>query len=1338
MVVGLLLLSPPMKDWAPWVLGGGLLAIAGLAVWVGKTWANDRRRVAQLIEQRFPQLDSRLITALELRPLPGQLGLSFLQHELLAETSQIGLSQPWEDAIPTSKLWTARLLQIASFLVCGVLLGQIVLGRFDSPTENLLAEAPVPAHGQQPTELPAIAVTVEPGDVEIEAGRTLLVTARFPGELPAGAELVVLNDAGELARLPMRRSLKDPVFGGSIPDVQQTLTYRVEYAEGQSADYRVAPYTLPQLVRADAELQYPEYTGLETKRLEDIRRVTVVEGTKLAWDCVLNKEVQSAVLVGDDGTEIELTMRSRPPGEGLENAVVMQGQWTAGEAERHRFRLQLRDAAGRMNRDPETLIVEVVPNRPPELKVAFPGRDVRTSPIEELQLAATAADDFGIRELGVVYQLPGGDEQSLTVEIDAQQAPARKAEFSNLLQLEQWSLQPNDLISYAFYADDIGPDGAVRRTFSDLFFAEVRDFEEIFRQVASSAAEQRQQQQAGEQQGEQSPSEELLESQKQIIVATWNLQRRERGSRPSPQFEGDLVVLRDSQAKVQELTEARLEELQDAELRQYAEAAAVAMQQAAAEFERVRSLRQASELQHPLQHAQTAYRELLKLNSREKQVQNSQQQSSSSQSRSSAQRQMQQQLNQLELNNDRSRYQNERQAQEQQQRDQAAQETLQVLNRLRELARRQEELNQKVKELEQQLRNAASAEEQRELQRQLKRLQDEQQQMLRDVDELREQMDQPQNQEQMADAREQVDQTRERVLRASQALEQGQTSQALTEGTRAERELNELKEQFRQQSAGQFDDRVRELRQNVDELASNQREIQRQMRANPAAADPAAPRTAPSLREEPKDDRRAQLAENLQGQKTRLEETLEQMKSLIEDSEQTESLLSSRLYDTVRDLRKFEPEDALELASRLFRNGYDQEAQAAEEQARQGIERLQDGVRQAARSVLGDETAALRLAQSELQELTESIARELAQSDAARNPADHQATPSGGRTPGNSGEQTQPTGDDPAAEQSPPGSRGDRETPSEQRERATRSPGTNPEEQPQSPRDGAGMERPGDAARPPGRPAEQENAEAATPAGENDPAGEPGSGGRRPGSPDASKSERRPGEQNSNSAGPNEPGREENQPGMEQRGAAPTGEQASPQQPNGQQGGSPGESESSGDAQRGGQQSGRGEQTPSGQAAAGGGSPPRSGSDSAMRSVLDALGGGGGRETDGGFRGPERPLTGTEFRQWSDRMRSLEEMLTDPDLQARAAEIRDQARQMRNEVQRHSQEPNWDLVRTGIYGPMLELQRRIAEDLARRERTGELVPIDRDPVPEQYRELVKQYYEELSRMPLKP
>jgi hypothetical protein len=128
----------------------------------------------------------------------------------------------------------------------------------------------------------------------------------------------------------------------------------------------------------------------------------------------------------------------------------------------------------------------------------------------------------------------------------------------------------------------------------------------------------------------------------------------------------------------------------------------------------------------------------------------------------------------------------------------------------------------------------------------------------------------------------------------------------------------------------------------------------------------------------------------------------------------------------------------------------------------------------------------------------------------------------------------------------------------------------------------------------------------------------------------------------------------------------------------------------------------------------------------------DSAGGGGGNQ-----RGrwdqfdPNGPLTGRDYRQWSDRLRDVEEMLNEQELRNDVAQVRDRARAIRSEFTRHGKEPQWNLVQQFITSPLTELRKRIGEELAKLESDEAMVPIDRDPVPGRYAELVKKYYENL-------
>ena len=254
--------------------------------------------------------------------------------------------------------------------------------------------------------------------------------------------------------------------------MKQDLRYLIDYDGKQTREYKVTVYDLPSLVRSDLELTYPSYTGLDTKRLEDAFEAVVVEGTSIHVTCRVNKPLASAKLVENEATSLTLTADPANP-------LVYQADFVP--TKRHKLKLVLTDDAGRVNRDAEEFRFEALPNRPPELKLAFPGQDVKVSPLEEVLVEASASDDFGLVETGIVLTIPG--REPLTITLGKDQPGSQQRKLSHLQRLEELNVEPDELISYYVYADDFGPDGKQRRTSSDLYFAEVRPFEEIFREL---------------------------------------------------------------------------------------------------------------------------------------------------------------------------------------------------------------------------------------------------------------------------------------------------------------------------------------------------------------------------------------------------------------------------------------------------------------------------------------------------------------------------------------------------------------------------------------------------------------------------------------------------------------------------------------------------------------------------------------------------------------------------------------------------------------------------------------------------------------------------------------
>ena len=65
----------------------------------------------------------------------------------------------------------------------------------------------------------------------------------------------------------------------------------------------------------------------------------------------------------------------------------------------------------RMTASPQYTI-DALDDQPPTVSIAKPGRDTTASPIEEVFVEARAEDDFGVKDLDLVYSVNGGAEKT--------------------------------------------------------------------------------------------------------------------------------------------------------------------------------------------------------------------------------------------------------------------------------------------------------------------------------------------------------------------------------------------------------------------------------------------------------------------------------------------------------------------------------------------------------------------------------------------------------------------------------------------------------------------------------------------------------------------------------------------------------------------------------------------------------------------------------------------------------------------------------------------------------------------------------------------------------------
>jgi hypothetical protein len=939
----------------------------------------DLGSVAQRIERRFPDIDQKLLTAIEpIKPNESE----FLRSKLIEETLLHAQAQHWENIVPKWKLGTLWSLQW--LLLIATIAASWMLHTKSTSVLN----------ASDRSAIRGFEWIVEPGSTQIEKGADLLVSVRFSDDFSDDLLLIAESPSGESQSVSMQRSLRDPIASATIRKVKEPLRYRIESVSKNSERFDVGVFEHPAVLQSDASIQSPTYAQQDDKTISNTRRVSIVDGAQIRWSLKLNKPVVSAEWIDENGQSTLLEGNPQNPTEySIRNRP----------AESMRYRLKLTDAEGRSEKTAEEFVVKIIPNREPELKL-ISAVDQRVSAIQEMIVGARVQDDFGIHRTGIRVSV--GDSETSDIELSSPGEPTKKKnELQHLIDLESLQAKADQLVTYHFWTEDLDRDGQPRRIESEMYFAEVRPFEETFREADASATQQRQEQQ--QQQGSESAqqADELAELQKKILSATWNLLRGIPKSNPdaSQSIQEQMPILLESQNQALEQTEALKEQLQAPNAAQDLFKVQSSMREAIAELNHTRSETPSLSLRGAIKQMRGAYEGLLRLRAREHEVSQSQQQQSSSQrSQSASQRNRQEQIQQLQLEQDPSRYEEESQPMTEE--ASSEREMRQVMNRLDELARRQEDLNEQVRELDLALQSAKDEQEKKELEERLEQLREDQQELVEDADELLERMNEPESRNALEESRRQIENAREQMQQSERQLREAQPSAALNSGTRAEQSVDQTREQLREQSSESLQRDVEQLIEQAQKVAKNQAELERQLReqANLPARDPesdtngpdrseptrsepeaSSPRRESLLRSDAELNQDGNLPErNLQDwkeQKQQYLDLLNRIKDTVEQAEGSEPLLAEQLYETYRDASRLPTEQRLDRIPMMIERGMEQPAVEESGEVSKELQGLRERIENSSQSVVGSEEESLRRAIKEIDQANRAIESEIEQ-----------------------------------------------------------------------------------------------------------------------------------------------------------------------------------------------------------------------------------------------------------------------------------------------------------------------------------------------------------------------
>ena len=647
----------------------------------------------------------------------------------------------------------------------------------------------------------SVSVEVLPGDARVVAGRPLTIRARLlsgGGPLSRAVPKLVVSAGSEERTVDMQRG--GEMFEFPFESVDRTFKYKVTAGGVASKEYTVTAMFPPRVKRIDVHYTYPSFSALAPRIEEDGGDIYAPAGTQVRLKIHADKPVVSG----------ELGVLKGAPPLRIAGGQILEADFVI--ARDGSYRIHLVDGDGLASTDDSEYFIRVMDDRPPDVRILRPSADQGVTPLQEVAIEARAEDDYGIASLDLVYSVGGGKDRVVPMSKTAGGQTDRTGAY--LLAVEELKVRPGDVISYYARARDVARGRRSTEAKSDMFFLEVKPFNEEF--VAAQS-------QAGGASGDPQ-IDALIQAQKDIISATWNVERRSAGGRSADDVKAIAKAQADLKARVDQVLSGRTRRsrgfMMERQLPQPPSQRPPAAQGdpiAAAAEAMTKAIEQlASEkTRDAIPHEMAALNSLVQAQAdvRRRQIT---QQARAGGGGGNRQSQDLSALFDKELQRQqRTNYEQRSQVEERQDQQQPNQD---LLDRIRDLARRQEELSRQQRDLAK-----MQAEERK---RQLERLAREQQELQRQVEELSKQMDQRGSQAQQQSGQQQSGQQQ------SGQQQSGQQQSGQQQSAQGNAGMRSALEQMRRAADEMRKDDSASAAQSAQRAAEQLRQIEQQMRGN--------------------------------------------------------------------------------------------------------------------------------------------------------------------------------------------------------------------------------------------------------------------------------------------------------------------------------------------------------------------------------------------------------------------------------------------------------------------------------------------------------------------------
>jgi hypothetical protein len=439
-------------------VGFGVLAFKRIFYPLGVKISDDD--LALFVERHFPELNDRLISAIQLTREPvdesGMTQSPELIGALVADAEQATSQINFRSVIVGKHVGRIALWAAMAILVIGgaaavkpdyarIYLSRVVGGATKWPQRTHL----------QVLDFANSKKVMARGD-------DLTVAVEFAGRKPSRMMLEYKFSTGEKGREHMS-PLSGNRYQFTFTRVPGPFEFFVEGGDDITAVHNVDTVTPPSLDAVKLYYEYPVYMRMSNTpadRPETSGNVAAPFGTKVRFEAMTNEDLKAAQLaIGFKGKETVTDLLVGKSPEGKPRALA--GSFMVNEAVSE-YALNLTAENGLPNRDPIRFTIRGVEDRVPDIVVKDPLGDEFVTDLCERPLEIEVKDDHGIARIALEYRIlaqqQGKSKDWTGVEFNREQNSRDYGELQirseYVLNIGQMGLQAGDHVELRFRAED--------------------------------------------------------------------------------------------------------------------------------------------------------------------------------------------------------------------------------------------------------------------------------------------------------------------------------------------------------------------------------------------------------------------------------------------------------------------------------------------------------------------------------------------------------------------------------------------------------------------------------------------------------------------------------------------------------------------------------------------------------------------------------------------------------------------------------------------------------------------------------------------------------------------